>query len=330
MSKIDKLLSGKTIQLAHSEIEDVVRNFPNMSETNYNKLVKAYKSGKGSRLSFSDGEILGAGFSKSAKKALKASAKAVQNNKQLSKLKDQAINRGLEYALEKSDLDEDTAGLVKGLARKTINKQIDTLAGEGMSKFAKKSLKATAKAVQNNKQLSKLKDQAINRGLEYALEKSDLDEDTAGLVKGLARKTINKQIDTLAGEGVFNKKLGRKILKTGSKALKVGNKISNELGYDDLDDMAIDFATQQTLGRVDPTLARIASNQLNKMADKEIKKQSGGNVNPYLPTELRGGAIKVYNDKSNLVHKHSDAYKPSVMNDPMFDRLKLLQMSREI
>ena len=260
MSKIDKLLSGKTIQLAHSEIEDVVRNFPNMSETNYNKLVKAYKSGKGSRLSFSDGEILGAGFSKSAKKALKASAKAVQNNKQL----------------------------------------------------------------------SKLKDQAINRGLEYALEKSDLDEDTAGLVKGLARKTINKQIDTLAGEGVFNKKLGRKILKTGSKALKVGNKISNELGYDDLDDMAIDFATQQTLGRVDPTLARIASNQLNKMADKEIKKQSGGNVNPYLPTELRGGAIKVYNDKSNLVHKHSDAYKPSVMNDPMFDRLKLLQMSREI
>ena len=135
---------------------------------------------------------------------------------------------------------------------------------------------------------------------------------------------INKQFDNLAGEGFGLKK----VLKYGSKALKVGNKISNMMGYDDLDNMAIDMVTNQTLGRIDPSLGRIASNALQKVADKQIDKYSGGAINPYIPQHLRGGSIggsMVYNDNSNWVHEGHDAFSPETMNLPMFDRLKQQQ-----
>ena len=164
------------------------------------------------------------------------------------------------------------------------------MAGSGFKSIAMKGLKQGAKAVKNNKQLSNLKDRAIEQGLNYAVNQSGLDENTGALVKGLARKTINNQFDEFAGSGFGFKKA----LKIGSKALKVGNKISNAMGYDDLDDMAIDFATQQTLGRIDPTLGRIAANQLNKVADKQMEKYSGSGINPYMP-QLQGGS-KNYND----------------------------------
>ena len=329
MTKLNNLLKKKTVQLSHDDIEEIISNFPNIGEANYKKLSKAYANGKGCRICLDEDELSGSGFGSMAKKGLKVGAKAITQNKQLSRLKDQAINQGLNYAVNQSGLDEDTGALVKGLARKTINRQIDTMAGSGFGSMTRKGLKVGAKAITQNKQLSRLKDQAINQGLNYVVNQSGLDEDTGALVKGLARKTINKQIDTMAGSGMFNKKLGRKVLKTGAKVLKVGNKISNSMGYDDLDDMAIDFATQQTLGRIDPTLGNLASHQLNRLADKQIDKYSGGNINPYLPKQLsgsglRGGAM-TYDDLSNQVHVGHDAYNPKAFNDPMFDRLKMFQ-----
>jgi hypothetical protein len=95
----------------------------------------------------------------------------------------------------------------------------------------------------------------------------------------------------MAGGALIPKKFGRKALNISSKALKVGNKVSNSLGYDDLDDMAIDFATKQTIGRIDPTLGQITSNQLNRLADKQIEKHGGSLNNPYLPKQLKGGSI---------------------------------------
>eukprot|EP00604_Paraphysomonas_vestita_P000663 CAMPEP_0174824812 /NCGR_PEP_ID=MMETSP1107-20130205/38330_1 /TAXON_ID=36770 /ORGANISM="Paraphysomonas vestita, Strain GFlagA" /LENGTH=144 /DNA_ID=CAMNT_0016054153 /DNA_START=155 /DNA_END=589 /DNA_ORIENTATION=- len=131
----------------------------------------------------------------------------------------------------------------------------------------------------------------------------------------------------MAGSGFGS--IAKKGLKFGSKALKVGNKVSNSLGYDDLDDMAIDFATKQTIGRIDPTLGQLASNQLNRLADRQLEKH-GGSVNPYLPTQLRKGGsiksrrnVKTYDDMSNIVHPDSDAFMPNYRNLPMFDRLKL-------
>ena len=88
--------------------------------------------------------------------------------------------------------------------------------------------------------------------------------------------------------------------------------------------MAIDFATQQTLGRIDPTLGNLASKQLNRLADKQIDKYSGGNVNPYLPKQLKGSGM-TFNDLSNEVHYGHDAYNPKALNEPMFDRLKMFK-----
>ena len=253
MSKLKKLQNGKTVQISHNEINDVLHNIPNLSHENYNKLYKAHMSGKGVRINLNDDEFAGSGF------------------------------------------------------------------GSDALRMAKRG----AKVVKNNKQLNKYKDQAINQGLNYAVNKAGFDDETGEFVKNMGRKAINKQFDEFAGGNIFNKKLGRKILKNGSKALKVGNKISNVMGYDDLDDMAIDFVTKQTLGRIDPTLGTIASNQLNKLVDKQIEKH-GGSMNPYLPKQLsKYRNSGMYSDLSNQVHVGHDAFNSNSMNDPMFDRLKL-------
>ena len=339
MSKINNLLNGKTVQINPSEIKNYVSKMPNMSDANFNKLNKAFKNNRGCRCSFDDNELVGSGFASMAKKGAKAGAKAIKNNKQLSKLKDQAINQGLNYAVNQAGLDETTGALVKNLGTNIANRQFNQLAGSGFASMAKKGAKAGAKAIKNNKQLSKLKDQAINQGLNYAVNQAGLDETTGALVKNLGTNIANRQLNQLAGGSMFNKKLGRNILKQGSKALKVGNKISNAMGYDDLDDMAIDFATQQTLGRIDPTLGNIASKQLNRLADKQIEKH-GGNMNPYMPKQLQGGSLsslstgrmrnyEVYDNLSNHVQNNHQAFNPDMYLDPMFDQLKLIrQQSR--
>jgi ribosomal protein S3AE len=341
-TKINNLLKGKTTQLKHDDINEILHSIPNLGNANRKKLEKALRSGKGCRIQLDGYEMEGSGFN--IGKMAKKSAKFVKNNKQLNNLKDQAINKGLNYAIDQVGLDENTGALVKGLSKQVINKQFDQLAGEGFNvgKYARKG----AKFVKNNKQLNNLKDQAINKGLNYAIDQVGLDENTGALVKGLSKQVINKQFDQLAGEGFGLKK----VLKYGSKALKVGNKISNALGYDDLDNMAIDLVTNQTLGRIDPSLGRIASNALQKVADKQLDKYSGGAINPYLPDHLRGGGIDgyvekrvqitpemrsqmpfyrggsmVYNDNSNIVHQGHDAFSPETMNLPMFDRLKQQQ-----
>jgi len=198
------------------------------------------------------------------------------------------------------------------------------MAGSGIGSMAKKGLAKGLKVVNENKQLSKLKDQAINQGLNYAVNQAGLDDSTGALVKGLGKNVINSSLNNMAGSGIG--KMGHKALKAGTKALKVGNKVANTLGYDDLDNMAIDFATKQTIGRIDPTLGDIAAKKLNRLADNQLE---GGSVNPYLPNQLRGGSLRnrvvAHDDLSDVVHHDSAAFNPSVLNDPMFDRLKLLE-----
>ena len=195
----------------------------------------------------------------------------------------------------------------------------EELEGCGFMNVAKKG----AKIVRNNKQLNKLKDQAINKAVDYGMEQVGADEQTSKFVKGLTRGAVNQGLNQMSQGAGFNFKKG---LKMGAKALKVGNKISNAMGYDNLQDMAIDAVADQTIGRIDPTLGRMAGNALSKVADKQIDRYSGGALNPFLPQQLRGGALnqnaKTFNDRSNIVHYGSDAYHPSSANLPMFDRLK--------
>ncbi len=66
----------------------------------------------------------------------------------------------------------------------------------------------------------------------------------------------------------------------------------------------------------------IAKKVIGTVAKKELHSLVGKGVNPFLPDELVGKGlnkqIKTYNDQSNLVHVHSDAFNPSIYNLPMY------------
>jgi hypothetical protein len=74
--KMKKLLKGHTTQLHGEDIVDAVHHFPNMSQKNYNKLLKSYNKGNGCRLCLNDEELSGSGIVKEAKKVGKFIAKS--------------------------------------------------------------------------------------------------------------------------------------------------------------------------------------------------------------------------------------------------------------
>jgi hypothetical protein len=319
--KINQLVNGKTTQLKHEDIPYILEHTPNIGPSNYKKLEKAYRSGKGCRVCLGEEELQGSGFMNVAKKG----AKIVKNNKQLNKLKDQAINRAVDYGMEQLGADEQTTNFVKGISRSAVNRGLNEMSrGEGFN--LKKGLKMGAKALKIGNKISNAMgyDDLDNMAIDLATNQTlgRIDPTLGRIASNQLQKVADKQIDKYAGSG-FKLKKG---LKYGAKALKVGNKISNAMGYDDLQDMAIDAVADQTIGRIDPTLGRMAGNALSKVADKQIDKYAGSGVNPYLPQHLKGGSIhsraRVYNDLSNEVHYGSDAYLPSSANLPMFDRLK--------
>lgn len=177
-----------------------------------------------------------------------------------------------------------------GIRIKLNPDELDDNMGAGLMSIAKKG----AKFARENKQLNKLKDRAIEQGVNYALDKAGADDDVKAVARNLSKKAVNYGLDTAANQGAGFGKIAKKGLKYGKQGLKVGNKISNAMGYDDLDNMAIDFATKQTLGRIDPTLGDIAAKQLNKLADKELERGGGfrtygRNVNPYIDEDDNRG-----------------------------------------
>jgi hypothetical protein len=82
------------------------------------------------------------------------------------------------------------------------------------------------------------------------------------------------------GGNMFSKRNLNKGLKVGLKGLKQANKVGKLMGYDSLQDMAIEGIVQNTVGRVDPTGMATAAitNELQKQADKQIEKHGGGFV----------------------------------------------------
>jgi hypothetical protein len=170
---------------------------------------------------------------------------------------------------------------------------------EGGKLNTAKLLKAGAK-LSKNKEVAKLKDQALEQGMNYVLDQSDLNEGQKKLIKRTAKKAVNKKIDDLAGgslseaytqylaeqEGAgFKKAFSKKNLnmasKIGAKALKQGNALSNAMGYDDLDDMLIEGVVSNTIGRVDPTggvATSLLEKELQKQSDKQIEKRGGSFV----------------------------------------------------
>ena len=113
--------------------------------------------------------------------------------------------------------------------------------------------------------------------------------------------------------------VAKKGLKYGKQGLKIGNKISNALGYDDLDNMLIDGAVNYTVGRIDPTLGDITAKALNKVADKQLGgsfRKMGEGVNPYLPSTY-GGSVAFHPTRANQPQKMTGqeiSYDPDLRN----------------
>lgn len=70
-------------------------------------------------------------------------------------------------------------------------------------------------------------------------------------------------------------------------------------------------------------IPQTAKNLVSQGVKYEAKKILGGNVNPYLPSQLSGAGLpgkqlRTYNDSSNIVRPGSDSFYPSVYNLPMY------------
>jgi hypothetical protein len=198
--------------------------------------------------------------------------------------------------------------------------------GSGLGSFVKKG----AKMVCEKKQLSKLKDQGLDKGLDYALNQAGMDPSISKAVKKVAEGAVNSQLNQMAGSGMTlaeayaQHKTGqgigfKKVMRTGAKALKVGNKISNALGYDDLQDMAIEGLVGETLGIVDLTLGNIATHALQKEVGRQISKRGGSFRKMGGSFRKMGGSIaveryehddrnRIRDDRSNFIRYDHPAY----------------------
>ena len=166
----------------------------------------------------------------------------------------------------------------------------DEIIGSGL----KSNIKSLGKTALKNKQIRKLADKGLEKGMNYASDyaiKQGADENAVKFIKKQATKGINKEVDTFVeggnllseyqnykqGSGIFSKRNMRKGLKTGLKGLKQANKISNALGYDDIDDMLIEGVVNNTVGKIDPTglASKAITKELQKQSDKQIERHGG-------------------------------------------------------
>lgn len=313
-SQVSKLSKGKVAQLSNQEIQDLVNYVPNISPQNFKKLNRAYMTGKGVRISLNQDELVGSGLMKNIKSGAKSGAKFVQNNKQLRKLKDKAIDTGINYAMDELGADEETRKMAKRISRNVADNTLDNIAsGRKIDVDPMSNFKKGAKYIQNDAELRNYKNKLINDGINYGMDSMGVqDPQFRKLARSAGKAVVNDGLNNLSQGAGFGKNL-RKGLKVGSKALKVGNKISNAMGYDDLQDMGIDIVANETIGRIDPTLGRMAGNAMKKVADKKINQYAGRGVNPYLPNRISGGSM------TSQTH-----------NLPMFDQLKNTNMSKKV
>lgn len=313
-SQLSKLSSGKVAQLSNQEIQDLVNYVPNLSHQNFKKLNRAYMTGKGVRISLNQDELVGSGLMKNIKSGVKSGAKFVQNNKQLRKLKDKAIDTGINYAMDELGADEETRKIARRITKNVADNTLDNIAsGKKIDVDPMSNIRKSAKYIQNDAELKNYKNKLINDGVNYGMDSIGVqDPQFRKLARSAGKAVVNDGLNNLSQGAGVGKNL-RKGLKVGAKALKVGNKISNAMGYDDLQDMGIDIVANETIGRIDPTLGRIAGNAMKKVADKKIDKYAGSGANPYLPRKITGGSL------SNHTH-----------NLPMFDELKNTNMSKRV
>lgn len=114
--KLKEIMKGKTKRLNGDEIIFIIEQFPEMKKSTYNKLIKAYNSGRGCNFSLSVDEMQGSGFMKSIGKVGKSLGKAAVK----SGVSDILIDEGLKQTGLNPELSGKIGKLSKNVSRDLV------------------------------------------------------------------------------------------------------------------------------------------------------------------------------------------------------------------
>ena len=103
----------------------------------------------------------------------------------------------------------------------------------------------------------------------------------------------------------------------GCGIVKEAKKVGKFVSKSGLGDVIVDEAVGVL------PIPQMAKNLVSQGVKYEAHKILGGNVNPYMPTQITGQGLpgrqlRTYNDSSNMVRPDSDSFRPSVYNLPLY------------
>ena len=128
-AQLSKLRNGHAVQLKSHQIGQGNTSV-SLHPSNVKKLTKAVRQGKGVRVQLNHDEIMGSGFMSQAKSMGKAALK----NKQIRKLANQGLDRGMnmasDYAVAQG-ADEGMVNFVKKQARKGVDRELNNFVEGG-------------------------------------------------------------------------------------------------------------------------------------------------------------------------------------------------------
>ncbi len=275
--QINNLRKGKTIQLKPEQMGNGSMNI-DLEDANLKKMEKAYVSGKGLRIKLNQREIEGSGFRELFNE---------NRHKSYNDLEDEAVDyvtrKGARIA-RNLGVSKKTANKFKKTTREVINDNL------GKKNYERKK-KLKKKEVVSNDENNPDADEYVGSGM--------------SLTEAYQQHKYGKGF-----LGINKKNIG-KTLKSG---VNIANKGANYMGYDNIEDMAIDGVTNETIGRIDPNLGHMASNALKKVAKKKLggsfrsRTTSGGSFKS-IGGGLDRGNNKLYDDRHpNRIHPGHPAF----------------------
>jgi hypothetical protein len=306
-SKIKHMLKGKSKRVNGDEIIYLLENFPNINDSSYRKLIKAYQKGAGCNICLNENEMHGSGFLKSLGKVGKSLGKATMK----SGLGDMVINE----AVGVLPIGETGRRLVSNV----VSHQAHDMAGAGFLKNAGRMGKSLGKAAVK----SGVSDILIDEGL----KRSGMDEGMRNKVGKISKNITHDMAGAgfLKNAGRMGKSLGKAAVKSGVSDIlideglkrsgmdegmrnKVG-KISKNITHDmagagflknagrmgkSLGKAAVKSGVSDIL--IDEGLKRSGMdegmrNKVGKISKNITYDLAGGSINPYIPKSLQGGTL---------------------------------------
>jgi hypothetical protein len=306
-NKMKQMLKGKSKRVNGDEIIFLLENIPNLNQTTYKKLVKAYQKGTGCNICLNNNEMHGSGFVKSLGRVGKSIGKATMK----SGLGDMIINESVGVL----PIGETGRRAVSNI----ISHQAHDMAGGGFLKNAGRMGKSLGKAAVK----SGVGDILIDEGL----KRSGMDEGMRNKVGKISKNITHDMAGGgfLKNAGRMGKSLGKAAVKSGVGDIlideglrrsgmdegmrnKVG-KISKNITHDMAGGGFLKNAGRmgKSLGKaavksgvgdilIDEGLKRSGMdegmrNKVGKISKNITHDMAGGSINPYLPKSLQGGSL---------------------------------------